>query len=546
MAWESGGESNTELVDNLVENALISVSAIEKGFRNVDRKMFVPKGKEDIAYSDQPLKDGNIHISAPHIYCSVLDALDLRPNSCLSFLNIGSGTGYLSCIAAEILGPRSLNIGIEIQEDAVQHSHNSISKWRSAKRTSCGKRRADSMMSNEEIDHVYPLIDIIHGNGLEISSKLGESITGFDRIYIGAAIEAAYLPRIKSLLSQGGVLVGPVDDELVKIVRIGQSVHIEKDNSASLDEDIDELEFTTQVFSSVRFAPLLQHPKMKTVIPARVWNPSFHHLFPDSYQQSIMSLFLCSNSQYSQPIRPVVKSDHTNLAATLPRDVWIHIVSFTSRKWFETEPPQTEFLQKRICEEHALASTAQHALLDAQARCHAAERERDIYRHMARRWHARLQNLLQQRIDQSSSFSTTPLLMNRDEELLFEDSASRIRIEDTSVGLGSTDDESSLEDENDVENGDVENVTNSARDDEDVEQNMEEDEMQNEIESINAESQVRLHGNIDSNTEEESHRVSLTNINNITNDDSDCTSGEGTVLNGHRQRRTVSISNDSL
>lgn len=70
------------------------------------------QGHEDSAHSDQPLKEGNVHISAPHIYGSVIEALALVPNSCTSFLNIGSGTGYVSCIVAEILGPNSLNYGI--------------------------------------------------------------------------------------------------------------------------------------------------------------------------------------------------------------------------------------------------------------------------------------------------------------------------------------------------------------------------------------------------------------------------------------------------
>lgn len=66
---------------------------------------------KDSAYSDQPLREGKIHISAPHIYCSALESLELEENSSTSFLNIGSGTGYLSCIVAEILGPKSLNYG---------------------------------------------------------------------------------------------------------------------------------------------------------------------------------------------------------------------------------------------------------------------------------------------------------------------------------------------------------------------------------------------------------------------------------------------------
>ena len=64
-----------------------------------------------MAHSDQPLKEGNVHISAPHIYASAIEALDLTPNSSISFLNVGSGTGYISCIAAAILGPNSLNYG---------------------------------------------------------------------------------------------------------------------------------------------------------------------------------------------------------------------------------------------------------------------------------------------------------------------------------------------------------------------------------------------------------------------------------------------------
>ena len=69
------------------------------------------QGNESIAHSDQPLKEGRVHISAPHIYASAIEALDLVPNSSTSFLNIGSGTGYVSCIVAEILGCNSLHYG---------------------------------------------------------------------------------------------------------------------------------------------------------------------------------------------------------------------------------------------------------------------------------------------------------------------------------------------------------------------------------------------------------------------------------------------------
>ena len=60
-----------------------------------------------MAHTDQPIKEGNIHISAPHIYGVIVEGLELPRNSAMTFLNVGSGTGYLTCIAASILGPKS-------------------------------------------------------------------------------------------------------------------------------------------------------------------------------------------------------------------------------------------------------------------------------------------------------------------------------------------------------------------------------------------------------------------------------------------------------
>jgi len=48
--------------------------------------------------------------SAPHMYGIVLMALELRAGHKL--LNIGSGTGYLSCIAGVVLGDRGINHGM--------------------------------------------------------------------------------------------------------------------------------------------------------------------------------------------------------------------------------------------------------------------------------------------------------------------------------------------------------------------------------------------------------------------------------------------------
>jgi len=51
---------------------------------------------------DLAWKHGNIHLSAPCIYAEVLESLKLEEG--MSFLNIGSGTSYLSTLAGLVLG----------------------------------------------------------------------------------------------------------------------------------------------------------------------------------------------------------------------------------------------------------------------------------------------------------------------------------------------------------------------------------------------------------------------------------------------------------
>ena len=52
-------------------------------------------------------------------------------------------------------------------------------------------------------------IQIVKGNGLNILRTKGEGVVGFDRIYIGAAVDKEDLDNITKLLSPGGILVGP-------------------------------------------------------------------------------------------------------------------------------------------------------------------------------------------------------------------------------------------------------------------------------------------------------------------------------------------------
>jgi hypothetical protein len=116
-----------------------------------------------------------------------------------------------------------------------------------------------------------------------------------------------------------------VDDELVKVVRLPAS-----SSSASAAPLSASEQFSQQVLSGVRFAPLIHRPLLKTVIPSRVWSPAVHQYYPDSFRKSCKELLLCSHASYDQPVVPQ-PSKAVNLASLLPTGVWMEIMSYTHR-----------------------------------------------------------------------------------------------------------------------------------------------------------------------------------------------------------------------
>ncbi|KAM3570477.1 hypothetical protein VYU27_007448, partial [Nannochloropsis oceanica] len=88
MAYRSSGANNDELVENLKSFGIIHTPRVYQALRHVDRGEFMPEEHRSQAYQDQPFCINHFHLSAPHIYGSVLEALDLQPG--VAFLNIGS------------------------------------------------------------------------------------------------------------------------------------------------------------------------------------------------------------------------------------------------------------------------------------------------------------------------------------------------------------------------------------------------------------------------------------------------------------------------
>ena len=159
-------------------------------------------------------------------------------------------------------------------------------------------------------------------------------------------------------------------------------------------------EYTSQILSGVRFAPLIPSP-IKTLIPSREWSPSLQTGYPSEYKQASMQLMLCSSSELVQPPPKFLsREERFNAAAMLPKSIWFHILSYTHRKWFEPDLDENEYLKRRLREEKAKVANAQRKQREAEERCRAADRERVVYRLLARRWQSRLNMVLSQNDNQ--------------------------------------------------------------------------------------------------------------------------------------------------
>lgn len=92
-ARRNSGRNNEEMVDRFVEAGLISSKEVEDTFRAVPRGAFVPSEQFDEAYFDSPLRgDPHVHMSAPHMYATILEALDLCPGKRLLDVHVQIST----------------------------------------------------------------------------------------------------------------------------------------------------------------------------------------------------------------------------------------------------------------------------------------------------------------------------------------------------------------------------------------------------------------------------------------------------------------------
>ena len=180
--------NNAEMVAMLMSDGCIHSPDVIEAFRAVDRGFFIDppdstRGTEEVRYVNAPFRNGPQHLSAPGIYGTALEALSLAPG--LSFLNVCSGTGYLSALASQILGTKAVHCAVELRKALVIHAREKLAAL--------------------GLTHV----DLRHGSCLALDP---DSSMRFSRIYVGAGADEATAALLFGMLEVGGVLVGPFAD----------------------------------------------------------------------------------------------------------------------------------------------------------------------------------------------------------------------------------------------------------------------------------------------------------------------------------------------
>lgn len=114
----------------------------------------------------------------------------------VSFLNVGSGTGYLSTMVGLIIGPSGINHGVELYQENVDYAQAKLSDFH------------HNSPWYDPVEFCDPVFVV--GNGLLMSP--GNML--YDRIYCGAGCPSEHAQLMMNMISVEGLLVMPLDTEV--------------------------------------------------------------------------------------------------------------------------------------------------------------------------------------------------------------------------------------------------------------------------------------------------------------------------------------------
>ncbi|MBL7170239.1 MAG: protein-L-isoaspartate O-methyltransferase [Candidatus Aenigmarchaeota archaeon] len=120
-------EENKTLIQSLAAIRVLKTPRIIEAFLKVPRHLFVPKEHLQYAYRDIALPSlGDQTISQPYTVATMLEALS--PDVGDNVLDIGSGTGWTTCLLAKIVSRKGKVTGIDIESKLVEFARKNIAK----------------------------------------------------------------------------------------------------------------------------------------------------------------------------------------------------------------------------------------------------------------------------------------------------------------------------------------------------------------------------------------------------------------------------------
>ena len=189
-------ERNESMIDGLRRQCpQVTDALIWDAVRRAPRGLFTPDGVDD-PYANSPCVAGNIHLSAPSIYVMQLDLLRLERGK--TFLDLGCGSGWFTTLAGLLVGESGRAFGCDISDDIVAYS------------------RARIRDARQFLKLKLPPAQIFKENAFFISLQTQR----YDRVLCGSQCPSSHLKYLQDLLRVGGILVVPVDGQLMQITRV--------------------------------------------------------------------------------------------------------------------------------------------------------------------------------------------------------------------------------------------------------------------------------------------------------------------------------------
>jgi hypothetical protein len=123
-------------------------------------------------------------------------------------------------------------------------------------------------------------------------------------------------------------------------------------------------------------------------LPTPRWSPATHACFPAPFKRSALALLGLGHAQRAA-------SHATSHAGSLPNALWLEVLAFTSRGWFDPLPSVEAKLATRLAIEAHARAEAEAAAALAQRRLKAAAKECAQYKALVQRLHAQLRAALE-------------------------------------------------------------------------------------------------------------------------------------------------------